>query len=213
MIRHLQRLAALVLALALGACAIGNKQDFRPIAAQLPYSGKGAVAVLAVDERPYVLAGDKNPDYVGYQRNRVGIPFNVKTASGRPLAAELTDAFVRSLSASGFAAQARAVAPRTGADSARAALLRGAPRRALLVEIVQWESTSFFNTTLEHELHATVYDGAGHALASQTVEGSEHLEGTFLRAPKTARETVPSALAGKIQALLNTPAMRAALQS
>ena len=207
------RLLTLLLALALAACAIGNKQDYRTIGAQLPYSGRGAVTVLGIDERPYVLAGKKKPDYVGLQRSHVGIPFDVRTGSGRPFATELTDAFGRALATSGFTPRSIAVVPGTTLDSARSALLRDRPRRALLVRIVQWESFSMINTSLDYDLEAIVYDGTGKPLASQHLAGSDKFEGHILGAAKISRDVVPTALPQKIEALLDAPAIRAALQS
>ncbi|MDB5986548.1 MAG: hypothetical protein JWR16_1601 [Nevskia sp.] len=236
---------ALTLLLALGGCdgfgAIGNKQDYATKQAPLAYKSQGTATVLAFDERPYILSGSHNPDFVGLQLNNYGIPFSVKTKSGRPFAAEMTDAFARSLATGGIAARSIRLPGDEGDDhdeneadddkdknkdkddedsdtritlaQAQAMLLKGRPRRALLVRVKQWESSTYKYTTLEFDLTAIVYDAAGKALASKHIKGSDELGGKILGAARKAREVSAAALPLKIDEILNSPEIRAAFMS
>jgi len=215
---QLLMLAAL---LALAGCdgfgAIGNKQDYATKQAPLAYKSQGAASVLAFDERPYILSGSHDPDFVGLQLNNYGIPFSVKTKSGRPFAAELTDAFTRSLASGGIAARSIELPedpnPPITLPQAQAMLLKAHARRALLVRIKQWESSTYKYTTLEFDLTATVYDASGKALASKQIKGSDELGGQILGAARKARKVSADALPLKIDEILNAPEIRAAFTS
>ncbi len=219
---HRQWLPALLLLTVLAGCgdgigAIGNKQDFATKQAPLAYKSQGLVLVLAYDERPYILNGDHDPDFVGLQLNNYGIPFSVKTKSGRPFADEMTDAFARSLATGGMGARSihlpeDADPPPTLAQ-ARATLLKEHARRALLVRITEWVSSTYKYTTLEYNLTATVYDADGRALASKQLKGKDELGGQILGAARKARQVSADALPLKIDLLLNAAEIRAAFQS
>ena len=74
---------------ALGGCAIGNKYDYEVASIELPVVGTNEIGVAVVDRRPYVVSGDKQPDFVGLQRGGFGNPFDVTTKSGNPMAADM----------------------------------------------------------------------------------------------------------------------------
>ena len=51
-----------------GGCAIGNKYAFHSVAANVGTAGNGAVAVATIDNRDYVVAGEKTPQFVCVDR-------------------------------------------------------------------------------------------------------------------------------------------------
>ncbi|MEA3643938.1 MAG: hypothetical protein VBE63_29025, partial [Lamprobacter sp.] len=57
---------ALVIAL-LGGCAIGNTYEYRLPRMPLPVEGSSSIGLAVTDQRPYILSGDKEPDFVGLQ--------------------------------------------------------------------------------------------------------------------------------------------------
>lgn len=162
-LRGLARLLVLVLILPLGACAVGNRYDYRGSIHGLPVTGTGSVAVEVADARPYVLDGEKKPDFVGVQRGGFGNPFDVRTASGEPLASEMRDAIVSAMQQQGFT-----VVPPDAA----------APRR-LALRILQWRTDVMMRMSVQYDLTLGVYDGQGTLLASSATQGEEILGGGF----------------------------------
>jgi hypothetical protein len=196
-------------ALCLTAC---GGMDYADRSAPLSYSGSGNVAVAAWDQRPYVVNDDKSPDFVGLQRNLYGIPFNVKTASGRPLADEMGDSLAASLLSAAYAARPVRLTPQDTASSARAKLLAARPRRALLLRIDQWESDTNRNPTVKYDLTLTAFDALGRTLGASRVRGEQDVEGRLLAPAGLARQTVPALFTQKLDQLLNAPQIAAALK-
>ena len=204
---------ALAGTLLLGGCAIGNKYDYDDSRGTLNYSGQGRrVAVAAWEQRPYVLSGNKQPNFVGLQRTRMGIPFDVVTASKQPLATEMGNSLVLSLAGAGFGATPVTLAPRSSESGAVSALLRGKPARAVLLRVANWESDTYNNPTVFYDLTLSVYDGGGHKLASRALKGSDDLKGNAFNPTDKARQIVPDSFKQKIELLLNAPEIATALK-
>ncbi len=82
-------LPAVLLASMLGGCAVGNTYEYRLPRLPLSVQGNSAIGLAVTDQRPYILDGDKDPNFVGLQRGGYGNPFDVTTASGRPMAEDM----------------------------------------------------------------------------------------------------------------------------
>jgi hypothetical protein len=157
------RVLVVALVLPLAACAVGNRYDYRNAIGGLPVSGTGSVAVEVVDARPYVVSGAKGPDFVGLQRGGFGNPFDVRTASGGPLAGEMRAGIVSALQRQGFA-----VAPQGGA----------APRKMEL-RVLEWKTDVMVRMKVLYDMSLGIFDGQGTLLASSTTKGEEVLGGGF----------------------------------
>src|SRR5262245_13381494 len=83
-------------------CAVGTRHDYPTVLVEPSVSGSGALGVASHDQRPYVVAGGKEPQFVGLQRGGFGNPFDVRTAQDRPLADDMTQALASSLKRRGF---------------------------------------------------------------------------------------------------------------
>ena len=209
----LRRISLVLIALLVAGCEIGNKYDYDDSRGSLAYSGQGKrIAVAAWDQRPYVLSGNKQPDFVGLQRLRMGIPLDVVTASKQPLATEMTHSLVLSLAGAGFGATPVQVTPRNSEGNAVYALLSGKPARALLLRVGDWESDTYNNPKVIYDLTLNVYDGAGRKLASKNLKGSDALKGQLFNPTEKAKQIVPDAFKQKIELLLNAPEIAAALR-
>jgi hypothetical protein len=203
---------AMLMAALLGACAIGNKYDYDDSRAHLAYGGQGRrVAAAAWDQRAYVLSGHKRPNFVGLQRNRWGIPFDVGTASKQPLATEMTGSLVQSLAAAGFGAEPATVPPRGSENDAVQALLRGKTSRALLLRVDNWRSDTYNNPAVYYDLTLSVYGDDGRRLAAKTLRGRDNLKGRLLNPMGKAKQIVPETFRRKLEELLNAPEIAAAL--
>ena len=64
--------------------------DYRQAAPDLHISTKERLSIGVQDHRPYVLNHDKEENFIGIQRGGFGIPVSLPTASGHPLAEDMT---------------------------------------------------------------------------------------------------------------------------
>lgn len=201
------RLLPLLGPLALAACAIGNSYDYTAAVATLPPAG-GRIDALVIDQRAYVLSGDKAPDFVGLQRGGFGNPFDVTTASGRPLGEEVETVLVNSLTRAG--ADARAAGADTEA-AAVAALGTGEATRLVVLRMADWKTDTMAQVTITWDLTLLVYDREGTVLAEETDAGREGTGegGSALEAGKA--DIARRALEARLGALLSRPAVAAAL--
>ena len=102
-----------------------------------------------------MVNGDKAPDFVGVQRGGFGNPFDVRTASGEPLADEMRAAIASAMQHQGFT-----VVP-----------LGGAAPRKLELRILEWKTDVMMSMSVQYDLSLSVFDGQGALMASTTTKG------------------------------------------
>jgi hypothetical protein len=149
--------------LGLSGCAVGNRYDYGSAIQGLPVTGSGPLAVDVVDARPYVLSGEKGPDFVGLQRGGFGNPFDVRTGSGRPLAAEMRESIAKALQEKGFnVMDGNASAP-----------------RKLELRVFEWKTDVMMKMKTLYDLKLSVFDGNGKLLAQSAAKGEDVGSGGF----------------------------------
>lgn len=201
----------LCVVLFLTGCALGRKVSYHESVAQLSVSGDRSIAVATSDQRPYVLANDKDSDVVGLVRQKYGIPFNVSTASGKPFSDDVTRSVVSSLGRKGY----RAVPVIVSFDESRERVIEQLKKtkcdRLALITLREWKSTTFVNTGLYYNVNVKIFDGKGALLAENRVQGSDHL-GVGFGPMGHAKKVLPQALQRKIEELFNSGSVAKALK-
>lgn len=185
---------------ALGGCAFGQKIVYSGTVADIDASGTASVAIATWDQRPYVVTGDKKPTFVGLSRGGFGNPFDVNTASGAPLADDMSQSIAASLNARGFKA---AVVHVAAAQSHRAvvdALRNTGDERDVLIKLDEWKTDTYVHTSLHYDVKVTVLGKDGDELASQSFRGEEKIG------------NVDAAFQHKIQQWFSDPKIVAALK-
>lgn len=180
-----------LLALTYG-CAVRNVYDYRSTPVVLPVKGSYALSLKVDDQRPYVLSGKKDANFVGLRRGGYGNPFNVTTASNKPLADDVFVALTQSLTNAGYSLQ----------DSGQAS-------RNLELTIREWKSDVFTNLKILFDVDLTVYGSAGQMLAKSTITGEEAAGGGAMMAQHS--ESVRRAFEAKMALLFADPEVKAAL--
>ena len=165
-------LAALLL---LGGCAMGVKHNYDQRGLDFGAATPATVAVGTIDRRPYIVNGEKAPNFVGISRGGFGNPFDVTTQSGRPLASEISSAIAGSMANQGVKAQAVELRPALNLDEARAALGATGSQRSVLLTLLEWKSDMMVNVGLNYDLDLRVFDKDGKMLTSKRQEGRENL--------------------------------------
>src|SRR5690349_16603822 len=75
------------MALLCGGC---YKQSYDEVIPKIEATANRSIVVATHDQRPYIVSGEAKPEVVGVKRGGFGNPFPVSTASGRPLADDMT---------------------------------------------------------------------------------------------------------------------------
>ena len=200
---HLPILAALILS----GCASFNKYDIRAATLQRTPSA-APVAVAGIDERDYLKRGEISPDYVGMTRGGYGNPFQVKTATKRPLALEAAEVVAGSF---GGKSAAPAVWD-TEQVGALAKLRASGAQRFVILKIIRWESDTLIRTSLDYSVVIEVVDQSGKTIASASESKTKPLGGNFFVPAMHARKAVLSELENILNRLLAQPQVAAALR-
>jgi len=191
-------------------CAIGNKYDYRSNGMPLPVHGNGGIGLKVSDQRPYILDGDKEPDFVGLQRAGFGNPFDVTTESGRSMAEDMTESLRKAFEAKGFQ-----VVTMTESGSDHAALVREAQAKGLphivLLTIKQWKTDTAMRVNLIYNLQLMVFDENGDIVAQNSIDESRVLGSAPL--PSAVSAMARTGFEEEMEKLFDTPEIRGALQS
>ena len=208
----MKRLVVVLAAAMSAGCAVGNKHGYSAVRPELGVQGNRSVAVAAQDARPYVVSGNKTPDFVGLQRGGFGNPFDVLTESGKPLVEDVAATIALSLERKGFKSTAVKVAPSgTRADVLPLAAQTKAERVALLM-VREWKSDTYQNTALLYDVTLHVYDNAGNELATNRITGRDNLGGSAWNPPEHAKGAVPIAFTKKLEELFASDAVAKSLR-
>jgi len=206
-------LVLLALMLASG-CHVWNRPNYNEVVADLTVTGAKAVGVATRDQREYVKDRKKNPNFVGLKRSGYGylLSFNITTQSGEPLAMDMTQALVASLTRKGYNAVPVVVTQNDDQNAAVQKLKASGAERLILLTLNEWKSVTLMNTALHYDVAMKVYDQDGQVLAEKNIQGNDYLGGSAWNPLAHARQAVPRAFKGKIEELLNSPSIANTLQ-
>lgn len=187
----------LVLSALLGGCAAGNRIDYREsvptISLPSPVEKKG-IEVLVVDQRPYVISGNKKPNFVGVMRALAYVPYNITTASGFDLSSDIEQATMSALG--GHYLTARAVLPSANEASSPDHLL-------LRMTLRDWKNDVYMRARFDYDVTAEVIDHNGTVLASKSAQHRGAINHVIVAGTSVLQEVlgddrVVSALTGRL---------------
>jgi len=180
--------AVLLAAAVLGGCVVGKNFDYTGgHIALLPGRSDTPAAVAVLDQRSYIVSRDKHENFVGLSRDGYGIPFNVTTRSGAPMAADMATAMARALEANGQPAAAIVVPVTGGTEGAKSALMSTGAERLMLLTLKEWKTDTMTRTGLWFDVTLDVFDARGELLASRHISGKEVAGGSIVSAEKDAQ--------------------------
>jgi hypothetical protein len=203
----------LLLSLVAGGCAVGNRYAYDTTVADTGVRGSAAVAVAVHDERPYVVSGNKTPQFVGMQRGGFGNAFDVTTGSNQALSADMTASLAASLRQSGFKVEAVAVAYTDSAEQVRKALMATGAERSVLLTVYEWKSDAMMRMGLDYDLRLSVLGEDGAVLAESQLHGTKEVLGAAPMIPSGGGPMVANAFKAKLEQLFADPAVARALRA
>lgn len=210
----LKVLLAMAMGLMVSACVVGQKYDFQSQTLNLDAVTEKQVALGVQDQRPYVLSGDKSPEFVGLARSGVGIPYGIHTRSGHPLSDDFATAISSGLESKKIKVTIVTIPYKDSRDQAIKLLQDVKAPRSLLVTIVDWKTEMYVNASADVGLIADVYDSSGALLATNTVRDRQAISNAFVTfTPESDMAPKVKALAQESLAkLLNDPKIVDALK-
>lgn len=196
----------------MAGCSLGLRHDYTAVKINIPYPVTGSVAVAVLDQRSYVVSGDKPADFVGLMRGGYGNPFDVHTASRKPLADELAGIVAKGLNAAGAQTTVVATTPAANESTVQRDLLATNSARALLVTLTEWKTDAMVHGVLKFNAAVRVIDNRGKLLAAERAIGEDSLGGSFFSPGSHAASAVASQAGSHFEELLARPAIRRVLQ-
>jgi hypothetical protein len=193
-VRHLSLLPLALATLLLSGCVVGRtyRFDHTPNPSENIGQGRTVLLFAVKDARPEVTTDGEPLSYVGEQRSGYGIPYTVKTTSGRPMAAVVQEALEGDLRAAGFAVVAvREVGPETP-GGIEGFLTRNGATRGLAVTMDELDSDTYSDIDVEWNLEIAVFGPDGRTLARDRQQGKRELQGSFMNPVGAAKREVPA---------------------
>jgi hypothetical protein len=203
------RFGMVCISLFLVGCAVSNTYDYRHSSVDLPVQGHSELGLAVIDQRPYILSGDKEPNFVGLQRGGFGNPFQVRTESGGAMVDDMAAAIASELQDNGFKTINLHISTPDAAFVAEAIRDAGATRNIILT-VREWKSDAYASLGLSYDLNLKVLDELAKPLAESEISGnSEKLGGAGFESGNSA--SVANAFSLKITRLFNDPNVQRAL--
>ncbi len=153
-------------------CAAGNQYDYKNQSIAFSTETQQKVGVAVVDERSYVVLGEKTANFVGLQRAGFGNPFDVTTKSNGPLADSFAYAIVEGLKKRNVNAS---VLKSSSAQEAVKALNSIDASRLLLIHLTEWKTDTYASMKLLYDVKASVSDPKFKELAENKLVGTKNL--------------------------------------
>ena len=194
-----------ILAAAIFFSGCGLKHQYSEVVPDLHMTGSEQVVVGVVDNRPYVVSGNKGPSFVGLMRSGAGIPYDVHTSDKKAFAQEVAEATCRSLIRSGFRCIPETFSLSNGNAVLAQAMIRQNASKGLFFVVSEWKVDTYMDTTLWYDMQLEVRDHDGQTLASITVKGKDTFRGV-------ASEETPKRLKQKLEEIMNDQGISSALK-
>jgi hypothetical protein len=208
----MKNIMILVFAVYLAGCAGGQSYHYETSSMDIPVQASvQKTLILAVEDwRSYVLSGDKEPSFVGLQRGGFGEPWDVSTASGKPMTEDMSVAIVKGLEDAGFAV-VNVLAKSDEVYLVKAASKNNASRIVIL-KVRDWKSDVYMGVSLHSNLHLSVLDADGKLLAESSTESKEKIAAGSWATKDDNSRALADEFSRRVKNLFNDDEVRRALQ-
>lgn len=211
------RLVSLLLFVFLSGCVL--TENTRESSLNLPplelQGGSSvAIAVGILDERPYVVSGEKPAKYIGQFQLTMGDPYDAFTNSKQPMAKEFLGKLPQLLGKQ--FPQIKIVQLEVGLSKAEAvnALLEQGVDKVVLITLKEWKSLTAIDTSLWFDAQLETFNTKKQLLSYKRTQGHDTFGGAAIAGPITnAKRTLPHAFRQKMQALFSDALVMASLTS
>jgi len=208
-----RHLGALCLTSVLGlGCASGARVAYDGVQINLPFVGKQHVAVAALDQRPSVKSGERDPSFTGMLRADSETTSAVSTASGRAFAEDVSEVVGRGLGRSGFRVDRVTFDASLSNEQVFERLEVTGATHLVLVVIREWQTITFQNTEVRYDLGLEIRNPAGALQGESTRRGSDQLPEAHADSETVRERANQRALEQKLNLLFAEPRVVAAFE-
>ena len=171
--------------------AFANKHPYHEVVMSTEIKSNNPLAIAIHDQRHYVVDGSKSATFVGSLRSGVGIPYDITTKSGKPLADDMLEVAGRAIEKNGV--KLHKVVTRSGLskEDVVAELKKTQAPRSLYFNIMEWKTDTY--------MKADLYCREGFG-------------GSFWNPKKAAKKGSLKAVKLKMEALVNDPNILKAIE-
>jgi hypothetical protein len=193
----MKKTAIIFLLLTLSGCAFGHKTNYEGRSSFNIKAQDHKVIVAVHDMRPYVQNGEKSPDYSGTQRALAGVPYNVSTASGNPLADDLGLMIVNTMIFRNVSASQQKIPYVWTFNEFKKKILRKEKdSKVFYIKMAEWRTDTYFRVGLFYDLKLTVFDDLANEVFNNQETGAITLDPN-----QPGKETLATAISGILEKL------------
>jgi hypothetical protein len=192
--------------------ALGNRHQYHDIDLNFTVSGSSNIVLAVHDMRTEVLTTNKTPDFVGYMRSGVGIPYNIGTKSKRPLADDIAEDVSKALTKKGFRVTVVQSPPSETHEQLVIRLKAMNAGMPVVMQLTEWHSDSYQAVWYNFNIAMQVYDAEGKFLGQKQLQGKETVGTTMWNPVKLAKKRMPEAFKARMEDLFNSPEITAVLK-
>lgn len=168
----MKRALALLFVLILSGCAYGNKINYEGrLGISFPPQDQ-RIVVAVHDLRPYVQNNNKSPSFTGIQKSIMGIPYDVATQSGRPLADDFGLMIVNTMKFRGVSATQQEVPYSWSFDEFKQKVLgKEIGTSVYYIKMMEWKTETHFRPALHYNLKLLVFDDQAREVSTSQEKG------------------------------------------
>lgn len=194
----------------LTGCAANHKYDYESNSISIPFKAKNqSTLILTVhDSRSYILDGNKQSDFVGFNRSIAYIPYNVNTKSGKPLTKAMSKSIVKGLENAGYKVIAW---QENNIDKLIQEAKAQRASRIIVLEVNDWKSDLYLNIAMFVDLRLSVYDTNGKLLAESSIKFNKKI-GPKLAGVEANGEIITYEFNKQVKMLLNQKTIKNAIK-
>jgi len=196
------KLSCLLLILFVSGCAVSRKVQYSGINANVPAFSE-TIALATWDQREQVLDGSRKPDFVGYMRSGAGIAYPIGTASGKPLADDISSSISTSLEKKGCTTSVITTSPADNENTILDNLIKSGNEKLLLVKCSEYHTDGYGIQNLNYNLQVTVYASDGELVKEKRFQGDRTLGGNVAWGPGKYQEYMPEGLKTLLEQIFN----------
>jgi len=168
----MQNFLILLLLLPLSACAFGQKTSYEGRSNFDIQTSDKNITVAVHDMRPYVQSGNKEPDFTGILKSLYGIPYDVSTKSGNPLADDFGLMIVNTMQFKNISAVQQKIPFSWSFATVKEKLLgKSEWSRFYYIKMFEWKTETHFRPSLHYNLQLLVFDEEGKEVENNEEKG------------------------------------------
>jgi len=211
------RLASLMLLVFLSGCVLTENTRHSALtlpALDLTGSTSTSITVGVLDERPYVVSGEKPAKYIGEFELSMGGPYDAFTNSKQAMVNEFADKMPQLLTKQFSQLKTSYLDVGLSKQAAVDKLLASGAEKVVLISLKEWKSHTSIDTSLWFDAQLEVFNSDKQLLSYKRIQGHDTFGGAAIAGPITnAKRTLPHAFRQKMQGLFSDPMVMASLTS